>query len=72
MKKNLLKKIKIERQKRFKARGGDVLKVLKKRDKSFKGFGEVYFSWIKYKSIKAWKYHKKQGQREGDTLESMT
>ena len=58
MKNNLLKKIKVKPQKRFNAKGGDVLKILKKSDKSFKGLGEVYFSLIKYKSIKAWKYHK--------------
>ena len=36
---------------------GPVMHGLKKSDASFKGFGEVYFSNIKYKSIKAWKRH---------------
>ena len=38
---------------------GDVFHALKKTDNGFKGFGEIYFSRIKYKKIKAWKMHKK-------------
>ena len=38
---------------------GNVLHGLKKSDSSYKGFGEVYFSLIKFKKIKAWKKHKK-------------
>ena len=36
---------------------GSVMHGLKKSDSSFNGFGEVYFSNIKYESIKAWKRH---------------
>lgn len=38
---------------------GDVLHVLKCSDNGFKSFGESYFSWIHYNSIKAWKRHKR-------------
>ena len=39
--------------------GGDVLHAIKKNDFGFNGFGEAYFSWVKYGSIKAWKKHNK-------------
>tara|TARA_B100000925_G_scaffold217246_1_gene166226 strand:+ start:10274 stop:10648 length:375 start_codon:yes stop_codon:yes gene_type:complete len=32
---------------------------LKKSDKSFSGFGEAYFSTVKFNKIKGWKLHKK-------------
>lgn len=38
---------------------GSIMHGLKKSDYDFKGFGEVYFSHVKYKTIKAWKRHKK-------------
>ena len=43
----------------IKAAGGDVLHALKNTEKSFSGFGEVYFSWILSDAIKAWKRHNK-------------
>ena len=46
---NKLKKINVE--------GGDVLHCLKSSDKSFKEFGEAYFSFIEMNYIKAWKRH---------------
>jgi dTDP-4-dehydrorhamnose 3,5-epimerase len=36
---------------------GDVLHGMKKNDLGFNGFGEAYFSEIKYNKIKAWKRH---------------
>lgn len=45
--------------KRIKVDDGDVLHALKRTDNGFKGFGEFYFSKIKYKKIKAWKMHTK-------------
>ncbi len=39
--------------------GGDVLRALKKSEKNFSGFGEAYFSVIKYGAKKGWKKHKK-------------
>ena len=38
--------------------GGSVLHGMKSSDKFYKGFGEVYFSWIEKDFIKAWKKHK--------------
>ena len=38
--------------------GGNVLHGLRSSDKNFNGFGELYFSWIKPKKVKAWKKHK--------------
>ena len=38
--------------------GGNVLQGLKSSDRHFKGFGELYFSWIMPKKVKAWKKHK--------------
>jgi len=39
--------------------GGNVMHALKKSDIGFNGFGEVYFSWIENRSIKAWKSHQR-------------
>ena len=38
--------------------GGKVMHGMKSTDNGFKGFGELYFSWIKKNHIKAWKKHK--------------
>ena len=38
---------------------GDILKFLSKKNKFFRGFGEVYFSEIKNKKTKGWNFHKK-------------
>ena len=43
--------------KRISTEGGDVMHALKKSEKGFNGFGEVYFSWAEQGSIKAWKCH---------------
>jgi len=37
--------------------GGDVFHGLKNTDSGFDGFGELYFSWIHFNQIKAWKRH---------------
>ena len=42
---------------RIKVAEGDVLRGIKSTCKSFKGFGEIYFSWIKVDRVKAWKKH---------------
>ena len=47
-----------KKQKIFETGKGDVLHGLKSSDKSYHGFGEVYFSEILYGSIKGWKKHK--------------
>ena len=53
MKKNIIKLREIKNPK------GNILKILSKRERSFKNFGEAYLSKIKKGSIKAWKNHKK-------------
>lgn len=50
---NNTKKIKIIENK-----NGNILKFIDKNNKYFSGFGELYFSWIKKNSIKAWKKNK--------------
>mgnify|MGYP001273608611 CR=1 FL=1 len=37
---------------------GDLLKFLNKKDKHYKGFGEIYFSDIKKPHVKGWNLHK--------------
>lgn len=39
--------------------GGDVLHAMKCIDPGYMGFGEVYFSVVKYGAIKGWKRHQK-------------
>ena len=36
---------------------GDILHCLKNDDNGFSSFGEIYFTCINYKKIKAWKKH---------------
>jgi len=38
---------------------GKILHMLKVNDKNFKKFGEIYFSYVYPKKIKAWHMHKK-------------
>ena len=47
-----------EELKIIKVDGGNVMHGLKSSDQSFKGFGELYFSWIMPNKVKAWKKHK--------------
>ncbi len=57
MNNNILDKIKINNLDVLTTKHGNVMHALKKSNENFKEFGEIYFSWINYKSIKAWKYH---------------
>ena len=45
--------------KRISTVGGDVMHALKHSDNGFKGFGEIYFSWVQQSAIKAWKCHQR-------------
>jgi len=36
---------------------GDVYHFLKKSEQSFEGFGEIYFSTVRFGAIKGWKKH---------------
>tara|TARA_Y100000996_G_C22515037_1_gene640064 strand:+ start:884 stop:1306 length:423 start_codon:yes stop_codon:yes gene_type:complete len=56
---NQFDKILVEPLKQIDLSDGNVLHALKKTDESFMGFGEVYFSKIKFKAVKAWKFHEK-------------
>ncbi len=53
-----LKKIKIINLKRIYNKKGDILKIINKKNKNFKKFGEIYFSEVKKKNIKGWNLHK--------------
>ena len=59
MGKKILNKIKIQRLEIIKITAGNIMRILKKKNLTKGGFGEAYFSKIKFRSIKAWKYHKK-------------
>lgn len=39
--------------------GGDVMHAMKDTDTGFNGYGEVYFSSVDFRAIKAWKMHLK-------------
>ncbi len=54
-----LKKVKIINLERIYNKKGDILKIINKKNKNFKKFGEIYFSEIKKKNIKGWNLHKK-------------
>lgn len=41
----------------IKGENGNVLHALKAEEKTYKGFGEAYFSTVDHKSVKAWKRH---------------
>ena len=45
--------------KRIPTIGGDVIHALKSSEDGYKGFCEVYFSWIEHGAVKAWKCHQK-------------
>ena len=44
---------------KFNSNEGSVLHGLKRSEKDFSGFGEVYFSTIKFGKIKGWRSHRK-------------
>ena len=50
--------IQIINLKKISNKNGDIMHFIKCSDQYYKKFGEVYFSWIKFGKIKAWKLHK--------------
>ena len=56
---NSLNKIKVKSLKIFNSPTGKLMHVLKKNELKKWNFGEAYFSIVKFKKVKAWKYHKK-------------
>ena len=56
---NKLSLIKKYKSKIISLSNGNVLKMINKNSNFYREFGELYFSEIKYKKIKAWKRHKR-------------
>ena len=56
----MIEGVKITNLKKIDDDRGSVLTMLRSDSKVFKSFGEIYFSTIFNKSIKAWHLHKKQ------------
>ena len=54
-----MKNIKVSKINKIELPEGDLYKFIDNKNKNFNEFGEVYFSSIKPKSVKAWKLHKK-------------
>ena len=54
-----MKEIRFHPKKRIHLDDGDIFHFIDIKDNNFCGFGEVYFSSIKYNSIKGWKKHNK-------------
>lgn len=54
-----LKKIKFYKKKTIFNFKGNIIKFIKKNDKNYKKFGELYFTWVKNNYLKGWKFHKK-------------
>ena len=43
--------------KRLSLEGGDVMHAMKQSDTGYTGFGEAYFSLVKFGAVKGWKRH---------------
>ena len=54
-----IKKIKFFKKKIINHPKGNIMHYIKKDDKNYVKFGEVYFTWIKKNTLKGWKLHKK-------------
>ena len=54
-----VKSVKVVKNRIIKNNKGSIIKYVSKIENFFLGFGEVYFSEIKYKKTKGWNYHKK-------------
>ena len=57
MQESILNNIRITQLSIIDVEGGRVLHGIKKNDIGYVGLGEVYFSYIDHKAIKAWKKH---------------
>ena len=53
----LIEEILINNEKVIHHNKGNIFHILKKNQEGYHGFGEVYFSKIKFNNIKAWKKH---------------
>ena len=54
-----VKLVKVLKNRIIKNKKVSIIKYISNKEKNFLGFGEVYFSEIKYKKTKGWNYHKK-------------
>lgn len=52
-------KVKLSNEKVIKLDSGNVMHAMKSSSNFYDGFGEAYFSFIKFGCIKGWKLHKK-------------
>ena len=59
MKKKIIEGVQIINKKVIIDERGKILHMLRKDDKNFSRFGEIYFSYVNPKKIKAWHIHKK-------------
>lgn len=59
MVKNFVKKVKTKSLKIIKSPKGDIVRILRKNDLKNWNFQEAYLSKIKFRKIKAWKFHSK-------------
>ena len=55
----MIQEVEIHSLKRFIDHRGKVLRMLRRDDSYFKEFGEIYFSVVSPRTIKAWRLHKK-------------
>ena len=55
----MLELININQLDKFKLDSGDLFKGININEDDYKEFGELYFSFINFQSIKAWKRHTK-------------
>ena len=59
MDKKMINGVIVKNLKQIENEQGKVMHMLRSDDKIFKKFGEIYFSFVKPKVIKAWRKHKK-------------
>ena len=55
----MLSKVKTYKIKNINLNKGKIIKLLNKKEKFFKGFGECYLNEVKKNNVKGWNYHKK-------------
>jgi dTDP-4-dehydrorhamnose 3,5-epimerase len=56
--KNIIEGVQIVKKKQIVDDRGKILHMLRSDDKIFQKFGEIYFSFVNPKKIKAWHFHK--------------
>lgn len=59
MNKKFISGVKIFKKKIISDKRGKILQMMRKDDKNFKKFGEIYFSYVYGNQVKAWHIHKR-------------